>query len=171
MKFQAALAYECFNCTTTFTEADRDWDVAIGTGQCPKCRKSLRDFPIPVQHQKMPPESTSDFAGADKPVNTLAATAKQPDYLAIARFGFLRLIRVFFGILFALQIISLLPVLTWLQQTNAVTGNMYTQVFVKVIAMAFFGWLFFKLRNFINRLHAKKYGVPHPVLAKNKWAL
>lgn len=65
MKFQAALAYECFNCASTFTEADRDWDVAINTGQCPRCHKTLRDFPVFVKQQKTAPSGTSSSSGQD----------------------------------------------------------------------------------------------------------
>jgi len=86
-------------------------------------------------------------------------------------FGFLRFIRGFCGILFAWQIIGLFPVLTWLQQPDAATGEMWARVLIKVIAMALFGWLFFWLRNLINRLYAKKHSMPHPVLAEKKWAL
>lgn len=86
-------------------------------------------------------------------------------------FGLLRLIRGFCGFLFAMQIFGLLPVLTWLQQPDAITGGMWALVTIKVLALALFGWLFFGLRSIINRLHTKKHGVPHPVLAEKKWAL
>lgn len=86
-------------------------------------------------------------------------------------FGLLRFIRGFCGLLFGMQIVGLLPVLTWLQQPDAVTGGMWAQVFIKVLALGLFGWLFFGLRSIINRLHTKKHGVPHPALAEKKWAL
>lgn len=86
-------------------------------------------------------------------------------------FGLLRFIRGFCGFLFALQIIGLLPVLTWLQQPDAITGGMWAQVLIKAIALVLFGWLFFWLRGVINRLHTKKHGAPHPALTEKKWAL
>ena len=86
-------------------------------------------------------------------------------------FGFLRLIRGICGLLFGMQIVGLLPVLTWLQNLGAVTGNIWAQVFFKILAMLLFGWLFFWLRNSINQQHTKKYGVPHPILADKKWVL
>lgn len=86
-------------------------------------------------------------------------------------FGFLRLIRGLCGLQFVLQIVGLLPVLTWLQQPDAVTGGMWAQVLIKAITLALFGWLFFWLRGVINRLHTRKHGVPHPALAEKKWAL
>lgn len=86
-------------------------------------------------------------------------------------FGLLRLIRGICGFVFAIQITGLLPILTWLQQPDAVTGGLWAQVLIKVLALALFGWLFFWLRNIINRLHTKKHGVAHPALAEKKWAL
>lgn len=85
-------------------------------------------------------------------------------------FGFLRFIRGFCGFLFAMQIIGLFPVLTWLQQPDAVTGNMLALVFIKVVALVIFGALFFWLRNLINRLYTRKHGTQHPALIK-QWAL
>lgn len=85
--------------------------------------------------------------------------------------GFIRLIRGLCGFIFGMQIFGLLPVLTWLQQPDAVTGGMWAQVLVKILAMTLFGWLFFWLRGVINRLHTKTYGVPHPSLAEKQWAL
>lgn len=86
-------------------------------------------------------------------------------------FGILRLARGFCGLLFGMQVIGLLPVLTWVQQPDAVTGGLWAQVSIKVLTMALFGWLFFALRGLINRLHTKKHGVPHPALADKEWAL
>jgi DNA-directed RNA polymerase subunit RPC12/RpoP len=37
--------YRCFDCKSTFTEADKDWDIAVNTGRCPRCHRILRDFP------------------------------------------------------------------------------------------------------------------------------
>ena len=86
-------------------------------------------------------------------------------------FGLLRFIRGFCGLLFVMQIVGLLPVLTWLQQPDAVTDDMWAQVFIKVLALALFGSLFFGLRSIINRLHIRKHGVPHPALAEKQWSL
>lgn len=86
-------------------------------------------------------------------------------------FGLLRFIRGICGFLFAWQVVGLLPVLTWMQRPDAVTGGMWTRVLIKAIALVLFGWLFFWLRGAINRLHTKRHGAPHPALAENKWAL
>lgn len=83
----------------------------------------------------------------------------------------LRFIRGFCGLLFGMQIIGLTPVLGWLQRLDAVTGSMWAVAIIKVLALAFFGCLFFGLRSIINCLHTKKYGAPHPALTANKWAL
>lgn len=37
--------YRCFECKSTFTEADKDWDIAVNTGRCPRCHRIIRDFP------------------------------------------------------------------------------------------------------------------------------
>lgn len=49
--------YKCFDCASTFTEADRDWDVAVNTGRCPRCHKILRDFPQKTALSGMPSSS------------------------------------------------------------------------------------------------------------------
>jgi len=85
-------------------------------------------------------------------------------------FGFLRFVRGVSGLLFGMQIVGLLPILTWLKQPDAVTGSMLALVFIKVIALVVFGALFFGLRSLINWLYTKKHGTPHPALAK-MWAL
>jgi hypothetical protein len=85
-------------------------------------------------------------------------------------FGFLRAVRVICGLLFALQIVGLLPVFSWTNQPDAITAGMWAIVFIKVVLMAIFGGLFFGLRTLINHLHSKKHGAPHPALVK-VWAL
>lgn len=85
-------------------------------------------------------------------------------------FGLLRLIRGVCGIVFTIQIYGLFPVITWLQQPEAITESMLAHILIKVLALALFGWLFFWLRNIINRLHIQKHGVLHPTLRKKKWA-
>jgi len=40
--------YKCLYCHSTFTEADRAWDVAIETGLCPECHLELHNFPASV---------------------------------------------------------------------------------------------------------------------------
>lgn len=82
----------------------------------------------------------------------------------------LRIFRGVMGYLFAMQILTLLPVITWLQDIGAVTDGMWIQFVFKVITLVIAGELFFALRDFINKLHAKKYATPHPALV-NKWGL
>ena len=81
-------------------------------------------------------------------------------------FSFLRFIRGFCGVLFVIQIIGLLPVISWLQQPDAITGKMLAQVFIKMIVLAFWGAIFFGMRYIINWLYSKKLGIPHPALQK-----
>lgn len=86
-------------------------------------------------------------------------------------FNLLRIIRCFCGLIVVLQLIQLFPVLTWVTQPQAVTGNMMAILTIKVAAMIVFCGLFFGLRWLINHLHVRRYGVPHPTLALRKWAL
>lgn len=86
-------------------------------------------------------------------------------------FGTLRLIRGVAGFIFAMQIVGLLPVFTWLSNVGAITGEMMANVVLKLLAALIFGCLFFWLRGFINRKHEKKFGVLHPSLAKKQLAL
>ena len=86
-------------------------------------------------------------------------------------FGLLRIIRAIAGLLFCLQIIGLLPVITWLQDVSAVDGKMLAFLGFKVFLALFFGAIFFGMRSLINWLHIKKDGAPHPALASKKFAL
>ena len=86
-------------------------------------------------------------------------------------FNILRIIRGFCGLIFALQIIQLLPIITWTTQSQAVTGNMLALLTFKVIALIISCGLFFGLRWLINHLHVRRHGAPHPILAEKKWAI
>ena len=86
-------------------------------------------------------------------------------------FGFLRVVRGAIGVLFVAQLVGLLPVLTWLQNPEAISGHYVAQLVIKILAAVIFGALFFGMRSFINWLHQKKHGVPHPALAVKKLAL
>lgn len=186
--------YKCFDCATTFADADKAWDIAIDTGRCPKCHAILRNFPVPVRQQKENQIRTPISPSLNNAHSTLPSSSDQkcnfcsncgtktfpmgkfcsncgagisaiyePSEIkeqsptiqtsGISMFGLLRLIRGFCGFLFAMQIIGLIPVLSWLQQPNAVTGGMLVTFLIKLLALAFFGWLFFWLRSSINRLH------------------
>jgi len=69
-----------------------------------------------------------------------------------------------------MQIIGLLPVLSWLQQPSAITGYMLAILFIKIIALMIFGAAFIYGRKGINYLYNKKHGTPHPSLT-TKWSL
>ncbi len=89
-------------------------------------------------------------------------------------FGLLRFIRGVCGFVFAIQIIHVIEAVTWLSKPEAVgvdMGKFFALLLVKAIFLAMAGFLFFGLRGFINRLHTKKHGTPHPALAEKKWAL
>lgn len=85
-------------------------------------------------------------------------------------YHFLRLIRGFFGFIFVLQIIGLIPIYSWVQHPEQVTAGMMFFVFVKLIALFVSGFLFCWLKSLINKLHSKKHGIPHPSMVAN-WTL
>ena len=86
-------------------------------------------------------------------------------------FGLLRFIRGVCGFVFALQVLGLVPVLTWFSQPDAIDGKMMAMLVLKIGVLVVFGGLFFGLRKLINRLHEKKHGAPHPALATKAFAL
>jgi hypothetical protein len=86
--------------------------------------------------------------------------------LGAIMFVLLRFIRGFCGFLYAFQILSLLPLFSWLDHPGEVTADMWTQSFIKAITLVLFGWLFFWLHGVINRLRIKMHGVPQPALAE-----
>ena len=86
-------------------------------------------------------------------------------------FGLLRVVRGIIGVLFVFQLVGMLPVLTWLQNPEAIGGHHVVQLVIKILAAAIFGAAFFGMRTFINWLHQKKHGASHPALAVKKLAL
>ena len=79
-------------------------------------------------------------------------------------FLLLRLVRVLVGILGLWQVVGILPALKWLSNVSAVDGGMIAFLFLKILIMALAGAVFYGLRRFINWLHHRWYGVPHPSL-------
>lgn len=88
-----------------------------------------------------------------------------------ALINLLRIIRGICGFIFALQIIQLFPVATWLTQPQAVSGNMWALLILKLFLIFTFYGLFFGLYKLINYLNIRYHGIPHPVFSKTKWAL
>lgn len=44
--------YSCPYCRCKFSEADKSWDVAVDSGQCPECLEPLRNFAIAQKRQE-----------------------------------------------------------------------------------------------------------------------
>jgi hypothetical protein len=44
--------YDCPYCRCSFSEADKSWDVATKSGQCPECLQLLRNFPVSTKQQE-----------------------------------------------------------------------------------------------------------------------
>lgn len=86
-------------------------------------------------------------------------------------FVLLRVVRGVIGVLFAFQLFGMLPLLTWFQNPGAIGGHHIVQLVIKILAAVILGALFFGMRSFINWLHQKMRGTPHPALAVKKLAL
>ena len=87
-------------------------------------------------------------------------------------FFLLRAIRGLCGYLSASSLVLGIPtsILSMVSSGPSKSGQtelLLTQIVILLVC----GWLFFWLRGFINRLHSKRHGVPHPVLAEKRWAL
>lgn len=85
--------------------------------------------------------------------------------------GLLRGIRAVVGFFFLLQVLHLLPVLTWIENPAGVTNKMIGVLILKVFFLGLFGGIFYGLRVAIHRMYKKRYGTPHPKIAKNWMAL
>jgi hypothetical protein len=83
----------------------------------------------------------------------------------------LRIVRGIIGLVLGWQIIGLLPIITWLQDTSSITGNMIAALVLKVVLIGLFGAAFFGMRWLINKIHTKRHGVPHPALSTKAFAL
>lgn len=46
---------KCDICGFSFTEADKSWDSAIDSGQCPECLEPLRKFSVRTKQETLPP--------------------------------------------------------------------------------------------------------------------
>lgn len=86
-------------------------------------------------------------------------------------FGLLRVVRGVIGVLFVFQLFGMLPLLTWFQNPEAIGGHHIVQLVIKVLFAVLCGAAFFGMRTFINWLHQKMRGTPHPALAVKKLAL
>lgn len=84
----------------------------------------------------------------------------------------LRIIRGLCGLIFAINMMGLVMItITLPMHPEMASGKELVQIILGALGSVFFGWLFFELRKFINWLHLKKIGKPHPSLADKKWAL
>ena len=81
---------------------------------------------------------------------------------------FLRIIRTLAGVVFATQVISLLPALEWLFSSGGSTPVLIVQhLVVGCVAGTIFVWL----RGVINNVYTRQHGLPHPSLSKSSWTL
>ncbi len=81
-------------------------------------------------------------------------------------FLFLRLLRAIAGIVFAWQVIGILPVATWVFENSAISEGMVAMLLLKAAILGIAGVTFFGTRKYIHWLHIRWYGTPHPALTK-----
>lgn len=62
--------YKCLYCKSTFSDADKLWDIAIETGRCPKCYQALDNTPASVKEHNN--TAATDFPRHDDIANTLS---------------------------------------------------------------------------------------------------
>lgn len=88
--------------------------------------------------------------------------------------GFLRLVRGFCGLVFALQVLGAFGTLLTLSQVENISPNDETSVFafifIKIIFAVIFGFPYFYLRKVINNIHQKQNG-DDELLLKSNWSL
>lgn len=86
--------------------------------------------------------------------------------------GLFRIARAFIGFLILLQIFGIAINLLWLLPKPDV-ANEYgiASLLYRSVLLLFSCGLFFGIRRVINRLYLNRHGVPHPALAKKRWAL
>lgn len=81
----------------------------------------------------------------------------------------LRVVRGIVGFIALWQVLSLLPVITWIATPGSITSTMVLVVSVKAILLVLFAATYFAMRDLINKRHAKS-GSRHPVLS-SQWSL
>lgn len=81
----------------------------------------------------------------------------------------LRVIRAVCGYVFFLQIVTLFPIVTWIESLNLVSGKMAALAVIKLVILVFSGYMFFSFRHRINRI-ASETGKPKQIL-RSIWML
>ena len=81
----------------------------------------------------------------------------------------LRIVRGIAGFIALWQVLSLLPVMTWIATPGSITSAMVLVVSVKAILLVLFATTYFAMGDLINKRHAKT-GSRHPVLS-SQWSL
>lgn len=85
-------------------------------------------------------------------------------------YGPLRIVRGLAGLMFAFQLLALIPSLGYLGTPGATMSTMAGFLFAKLVVIAVLAGIFFGLRALINWIHRKSNGSPHPAMAK-VWSL
>lgn len=114
-------------------------------------------------------ESKSAVAPAVAPETGDVTTSKSHALFSIL-FLSIRVVRGIAGLTAGYQIVGILPVITWLQDIDGVSGNMVAKLFIKVFILAIALLIFFGLRRVLNAIYVRKFNIPHPSLAAT-WRL
>ena len=83
----------------------------------------------------------------------------------------LRVVRGLFYLIAAWQVVTLLPLLSWLGTPDQVTGGMLAHLFIKVASLVICSLLTWALRKVVDWLHIRHFGTRHPALAGRRFAL
>jgi len=150
LALQGIMKLSCPTCSAISEVEDQ---FAGQIADCPACNQSLV---IPT-----PP--------AEPPI--LRAAPRNQSKNRSSAIGIVRWIRAFVGFFFWLQILGMLPVLTWIFSPTDISGEMIGMLFMKIATASIFWAVFYGLRILINDLHYRRYGSPHPILSRKKWAL
>ncbi|WP_100638212.1 DUF4339 domain-containing protein [Marinobacter salexigens] len=81
-------------------------------------------------------------------------------------FFILRVSRALAGFIAVWQVFGLMPAVTWIADPAALTPDIFARFFIKLILLIVSWFVFSRLHGFINRLHLRWNGSPHPALSK-----
>ena len=70
--------YTCPFCKSHFSEADKQWDVAMAFEECPDCREPLRDFPSSAKATDPKPAAQQTWTQQGTPHNYQRPKRRNP---------------------------------------------------------------------------------------------
>lgn len=86
-------SYQCPFCMAQFSEAEKAWHTAVNSGQCPRCRESLLNFPSPFSPnpqghkptaERLEPQAITTDVAASTSTAACSLSSRQPAIIRIA---------------------------------------------------------------------------------------